>query len=226
MLSSFSSVCLFVTLWTVPCHGPLSMVFSRQEYWSGLLCPPPGDLPDPGIEPTFPAAPTLQADSLLLSHRETDKIITGTDAVQYCIAILNMKRSVFNRSGHSPTQVRKNYSEFQQKGQRFNEFNEHFEGLKVKVTQLCLTLCDPMEYTVHGILQARIMEWQPFPSPGDPPNPWIYPGLLHCRQILYQLSTREAQEYWSGQPIPSPAHLPDPGIKPGSPALQADFFTN
>ena len=70
---------------------------------------------------------------------------------------------MFNRSGHSSTQVRKNYSEFQQKGQRFNEFNDHFEGLKVKVTQLCLTLCDPMGYTVHGILQARILEWVAFP---------------------------------------------------------------
>ena len=41
---------------------PLSMEFSRQEYWSGLLLPSPGDLPDPGIEPRSPA---LQADSLL-----------------------------------------------------------------------------------------------------------------------------------------------------------------
>ena len=48
------------------------------------------------------------------------------------------------------------------------------------------------------------------------------PGLPHCRQILYQLSHREAQEHWSGWPVPSPGYLPDPGIKPGSPALQAD----
>ena len=40
------------------------MGFSRQEYWNGLLCPPPGDLPDPGIEPASPAAPALQAGSL------------------------------------------------------------------------------------------------------------------------------------------------------------------
>ena len=44
------------------------MGFSRQEYWSGLSCPPPGDLPDPGIKPMAPEAPELQADSLLLSH--------------------------------------------------------------------------------------------------------------------------------------------------------------
>ena len=44
------------------------MGFSRQEYWSGWPCPPPGDLPDPGIKPTFPASPAMQADSLLPSH--------------------------------------------------------------------------------------------------------------------------------------------------------------
>ena len=48
------------------------------------------------------------------------------------------------------------------------------------------------------------------------------PGLPHCRQILYQLSTREAQQSWSGQPFPSPGDLPNPGIEPGSPTMQAD----
>ena len=46
----FSHVWLFATPWTVARQAPLSMGFSRQEYWSGLLCPPPGDLPDPGIK--------------------------------------------------------------------------------------------------------------------------------------------------------------------------------
>ena len=52
ILSRFSHVQLFATLWTVACQVPLSMGFSRQEYWSGLPCPPPGDHLDPGIEPT------------------------------------------------------------------------------------------------------------------------------------------------------------------------------
>ena len=47
--------------------------------------------------------------------------------------------------------------------------------MKVKVVQLCLILCDPMDYTVCGILQARILEWVAFPSPGDLPNPGIEP---------------------------------------------------
>ena len=52
---------LFATPWTVARQAPLSMGFSRQEYWSGLPCLSPGDLPDPGIKPRSPA---LQADSL------------------------------------------------------------------------------------------------------------------------------------------------------------------
>ena len=51
MLSFFGCVQLFATLWTIAPQAPLSMGFSRQEYWSGLPCPPPGDLPDPGMEP-------------------------------------------------------------------------------------------------------------------------------------------------------------------------------
>ena len=61
VLGHFSCVWLFVTLWTVAHQAPLSMGFSRQEYWSGLPCLPPGSLPSPGIKPRFPA---LQADSL------------------------------------------------------------------------------------------------------------------------------------------------------------------
>ena len=58
----FSRVRLFATPWTAARQAPLSMGLSRQEYWSGLPCPPPGDLPNPGIESRSPA---LHADSLL-----------------------------------------------------------------------------------------------------------------------------------------------------------------
>ena len=60
---------LYLTLcdpWTVAHQALLSMGFSRQEYWSGLLCPPLGDLPNPGIKPMSPVSPALQADSLLI----------------------------------------------------------------------------------------------------------------------------------------------------------------
>ena len=56
-----SHVQLFVTPWTVASQAPLSMGFPRQQYWSGLLFPSPGDLPYPGIKP---GSPPLQADSL------------------------------------------------------------------------------------------------------------------------------------------------------------------
>ena len=69
VLGLFSSVRLFATPWTVVCQAPLSIGFSRQEHRSGLPIPPPGDLPDPWIEPTSPVVLTLQADSLPLSHR-------------------------------------------------------------------------------------------------------------------------------------------------------------
>ena len=68
VLSLVSHVRLFATPWTVACQAPLSMRFSRQEYWSGLSFPPPGDLPNPGIEPASLMAPASHADSLLLSH--------------------------------------------------------------------------------------------------------------------------------------------------------------
>ena len=58
------------TLWTVAHQAPLSIGFSRQEYWNGLPCPPPGDLPDPGIKPESSASPALQVDSLPLGHGE------------------------------------------------------------------------------------------------------------------------------------------------------------
>ena len=62
VLSCFSFIRLFATLWTsAGCQASLSMRFSKQEYWSRLLCPPPGDLPGPGIELISSA---LQTDSL------------------------------------------------------------------------------------------------------------------------------------------------------------------
>ena len=62
--SVFSHGQLFVTPWTVACQAPLSMRFSRQEYWSGLPFLTPGNLPIPGIKPTFIGSPALHVESL------------------------------------------------------------------------------------------------------------------------------------------------------------------
>ena len=57
VLSHFSQ--LYTTLWAIACQVPLSVGFSQQEYWSGLLCPPPGDLPKLGIKPVSLMSPAL-----------------------------------------------------------------------------------------------------------------------------------------------------------------------
>ena len=64
MLSRFSHVQLFAIPWTVAHPAPLFIGFPGQEYWSGLPFPPPGDLPDPGIEPTSLRSPALASGVL------------------------------------------------------------------------------------------------------------------------------------------------------------------
>ena len=68
MLSCFSRIWFFVTPWTIAHQAPLSMGFSRQEYWNGLPNLPPKNLLDLGIKPVSLMAPALQENSLLLSH--------------------------------------------------------------------------------------------------------------------------------------------------------------
>ena len=71
--------------------------------------------------------------------------------------------------------------------------------MKVNVTQLCPILCNPVDYTVHGILQARILEWVAFPfSRGSSkPRDWTQVSCTAGRLFISQ-ATKEAQEYWSG----------------------------
>ena len=75
-VQSLSHVRLCVAPWTVVRQAPLPMEFSRQEYWNGLLLPPPEDLPDPGIKSASSAAPALQADSLPLSQQGSPMLLT------------------------------------------------------------------------------------------------------------------------------------------------------
>ena len=129
-MKSLSRVRLFATLWTVAHQAPPSIGFSRQEYWSGLPFPSPGDLPDPGIEPRSPA---LQADALTSEP-------PGKQRVQHnWMTSLSLTLS-----------------------------------LHAKSLQSCLTLCDPLDYTLHGILQARILEWTaiPFSRGSSQPRDW------------------------------------------------------
>ena len=72
VINQISCIRLFMTPWTVACQDPLSMGFSRQEYWSGLRFPPPGDLPKPGLfflpqweVGSLPLAPPVQLSSVM-----------------------------------------------------------------------------------------------------------------------------------------------------------------
>ena len=100
--------------------------------------------------------------------------------------------------------------------------------MKVKVAQSCLTLCNPLDYTVRGILQARILEWVAFPfSRGSSqPGEWtqvsrMAGGFLPAEPQWKPKNT----EVGSLSPLPknsNPGFLPDPGIKPESLSLQVD----
>ena len=105
------------------------MRFSRQEYWSGLPCPPAEDLYNLGTEPGSPVSPELQVDFLPLSHRGNDSHyhLKSLVYVNFLLQIL------------------------------FRYWCE------VKGTQSCPILYNPMGYAVHGILQARILEWVAIP---------------------------------------------------------------
>ena len=79
-MKSLSRVRFFATSWTVAHQAPLSMEFSRQEYWSGLPFPSPGDLPNPGIEPK---SPTLQADALPSEPHGKPQNLVGEREMNY-----------------------------------------------------------------------------------------------------------------------------------------------
>ena len=85
VLSHFGHFRLFVILWTVAFQVPLSMGFTRQEYWSGLPCPLQSDLPNPGIEVGSLA---LQVKSLPLSHWESLYVEYIQLNVQHCSTII------------------------------------------------------------------------------------------------------------------------------------------
>ena len=69
---------------------------------------------------------------------------------------------------------------------------------EVQVAQSCLTLCDPMDYTVHGILQAGILEWVTFPFFRGSSQPRNWTQVFHTvGRFFTSWATREAQEYWS-----------------------------
>ena len=95
--------------------------------------------------------------------------------------------------------------------------------LKVKIAQWCSALCDPMDSTVYGILQARLLEWVAFSFSRVSSQPRNKTQVSCIAGGFFtSWATKKAQEYWNGQPIPSPGDLLNSRIEPGSPALQAN----
>ena len=132
-----------MTPWPVACQAPLSMGFSRQEYWTGLLFPSPGDLPDAGIEPVSFPSPALAA-----AAKSCQSCPTLYDPIDSSPPGSHPWDSPGKNTGvgcHVLPQCMKVKSESE-------------------VAQSCPTLRDPMDCSppgssVHGISQARVLEW-------------------------------------------------------------------
>ena len=114
MPSCLSRVWLFLTLWSVACQPPLSMRFSRQEYWSGLPCPPLGDLPSrgsslpPGIEPTSLLSPALAGGF----NMQLSKWFMNIFSIEFaCLNQIQIRSTLFNCliSGFKPLSFKSSF---------------------------------------------------------------------------------------------------------------------
>ena len=154
-VKSLSHVWLFATPWAVACQTPLSVRFSRQEHWSGLPFPSPGDLPDQGRNSSL-----LKPDLFEANNINVETSISSCVIRMECIPYLLW--------------------------------------WEVKGVQSHLILCDPMDYTVHGILQARISEWVDFPFSRGSSHPRDRARVSHITGGFFTSWVRkETQEYWS-----------------------------
>ena len=125
----------------------------RQEYWSILSFPSPGNLANPRIEPkspvlggefftTEPPGKALGRDIFAFRCLKRGLVMTCLEKYAFVESLKFKNMGIYFRL--------------------IKARNFHFK-VKVKVTRSCPTLCNPMDYTVHGILQARILEWVAFP---------------------------------------------------------------
>ena len=95
----------------------------------------------------------------------------------------------------------------------------------VKVAQSCLTLCDPMDYTVHGILQARILEWAAFPFSRGSSQPRDRTQVLHIRWNLDQLSHKGSPRILEWVAYPSSSRSSRPRHQTRVSCIAGRFFT-
>ena len=145
----------------VACQAPPSMEFSRQEYWSGLPCPPPGDLPDSGIESTSLTSPALVGSLPLSATRESEKQVIQLCLAVYCVWLyrLYIYRLYTLCDPIQSTGLQRVYSLY--------------------IYSVYSLRNSPGQNT--GVVSLSLLQ-RIFPTQGS------NPGLPHCRWILYQLS--------------------------------------
>ena len=157
------------------------MEFSRPEYWSGWPFPSPGNLPNPGIESR---SPTLQADSLPAEPPGKPKNSgVGSLSLQQQIfqtqesnwGLLCCRQILYQLSYQRSPEKQNDWPASPTPGELRSSCSSSFYSCSMSVAQSCLTPCDPMDcsppgFSVHGILQARILEWVAIPSPGALPS--------------------------------------------------------
>ena len=177
VLSQFSCARLFVTLWTIARQAPLSMEFSRQEYWNGLPCPPLWNLPNPGVK------------CLCLLHWQATSLpLVPPEKPIYIRTVVNKSesRSVMSNSLQPHATP---YSPWNSPGQNTGEGS--------------LSL-------LQGIF----------------PTQRLNPGLLHCRQVLYQLNHKGSSRILEWVAYPFSRGSSKPRNRTRVSCIAGGFFTN
>ena len=135
----------------------MTIGFSRQKYLSGLPFSPPGDLPDPRIEPTYPASLAFQADSLSLAPPRKP-------CLKGCCCVASVMSDPVQPHRRQPTRLPPPWNSPGKNTGVVCHFLLQRMKVKSEVAQSCLTLSDPMDCSlsgssIHGIFQARVLEW-------------------------------------------------------------------
>ena len=167
LLSHFSLVQLFAMLWTVTHQDPLSIGFSKQEYWSGWPCPPPGDLAKPGNEPTFLISPCI-----------------GKQAIyHYC------KPKPFSRRDFMKMKVILGNTKDETRSLEFYQSKIHgFVDNTMPAQPNCLNALEQNTWTLHLCLFILIIKsWVSWPFSALP-DLTFYAGLLSQYKHLFSLS--------------------------------------
>ena len=190
------------TPWTVACQAPLSTGFPRQEYWSGLPFPSPGDPPNPGLEPK---APALKADSLLLSHQGfPNRFLASLYAHCNILACWMAYPSTpwqlpiaMTTAGKADARIEKeSCTGFWVQATAFSRISHEYSSHPFQFPPFYLE----SESVSHSVLSNSL-----WPHDCSPPGSSLH-RVLQARILSF----------------PSPRDLPDSGLKPGPPALQSD----